>query len=201
MFSPNASFSGELIFYDRNGFKVLYKVEFHNAYVVNLTESFDHNDNLPLHINLSITCGNIKVRNIKKIEMWMPNDPFIEVESTILETKQEQKEEIDVKFITKLERLDSYKGEFGFDWMRDNYEKDCEDYEKLKKEYTPTKIHNQEYFVPWLSMFPNQKNVKLKLKITEIEGTVKDTDIIKTPSKNGIKFEPKELKVSQANGK
>ena len=48
-------------------------------------------------------------------------------------------------------------------------------------------------------MFPKQENVKLKLTITEIEGTPKDIDIIKLPTKNGIKFEPNELKVSEAN--
>ncbi len=107
----------------------------------------------------------------------------------------------DLKFNVQFRRLDSYKGEFGFDWMRDNYKIISKDYDKLKKEYTPTKIHEEDYFVPWLSMFPNQEGVKLKLVITEIEGTVKDNDIIKLSSKDGIHFEPNELKVSEANGK
>ncbi len=113
-----------------------------------------------------------------------------------------------LSFIAKLERLDTYKGEFGFDWMRDNYlDKEdgtkgiCENQDALKKEYTPTKIHDQDYFVPWLSMFPNQENVILKLVITEIQGSVEDTDIIKLPPKSGIIFEPNQLKVSEANGK
>ncbi len=89
MFSPNASFSGELIFYDRDEFKTLYKVEFHKAYIVGLTEEFDNQDNLPLHINLAITCGAVKIKDVKKIENWVFEDPFIEVEPTVLEREQE----------------------------------------------------------------------------------------------------------------
>ncbi len=200
MFSPNASFSGELIFYDRDEFKILYKVEFHKAYIIDLTEEFDNQDNLPLHINLAISCGAIKIKGVKKIENWVFEDPFVEVEPTVLES-DEEKEVIDFKFTAKLERPDNYKGEFGFDWMRDNYKTICKDYNKLKKEYTPTKIHDTDYFVPWLSMFPNQKGVKLKLIITEIEGVSKNTEIIKLPPQRGIKFEPNQLKVSEANGK
>ncbi len=89
MFSPNASFSGELIFYDRDEFKTLYKVEFHKAYIVGFTEEFDNQDNLPLHINLTITCGAVKIKDVKKIENWVFEDPFIEVEPTVLENSGE----------------------------------------------------------------------------------------------------------------
>ncbi len=85
MFSPTKNFSGELIFYDRDLLKTLFKVEFHKAYVVGLEERFDHNDNLPLHINLAITCGAIKIRDVKKIEKWVQEDPFKEVAPTVLE--------------------------------------------------------------------------------------------------------------------
>ncbi len=204
MFSPNKCFSGEIIFYDRDLLKTLFKVEFHKAYVVGLEERFNHNDNLPLHINLAITCGAIKARDAKKIEKWVPEDPFKEVAPTVIEEVEEETEEqkeTDLKFTASFERLDSYQGEFGFDWMRDNYNEICNDYAKLKKEYTPTTIEGREYFVPWLSMFPNQKNVTLKLSITELEGKAKDTDIIKLSSEDGVKFEPNEFKVSEANGK
>ncbi len=85
MFSPTKNFSGEIIFYDRDLLKTLFKVEFHKAYVVGLEERFNHNDNLPLHINLAITCGAIKIRDVKKIEKWVPEDPFKEVAPTVLE--------------------------------------------------------------------------------------------------------------------
>ncbi len=101
MFSPNASFSGELIFYDRDEFKTLYKVEFHKAYIVGLTEEFDNQDNLPLHINLEITCGAVKIKDVKKIENWVFEDPFIEVEPTVIE--QQEEPEIIEMYYTDLE--------------------------------------------------------------------------------------------------
>ncbi|PIE48216.1 MAG: hypothetical protein CSA40_01445 [Flavobacteriales bacterium] len=70
MFSPNKCFSGEIIFYDRDLLKTLFKVEFQQAYVIGLDERYDHNDNLPLHINLEITCGVITIRGVQKIEKW-----------------------------------------------------------------------------------------------------------------------------------
>lgn len=110
-------------------------------------------------------------------------------------------EESDLKFIAEFRRPEDYEGEFGFDWMRDDYSTDCEDYESLKTEYTPAEIHGEEYLVPWLSMFPKQEEVKLKLSITEIEGLVLDSDVIKFPAKDGITFDPAEVKVSEAEGK
>ena len=108
MFSPNASFSGELIFYDRDEFKTLYKVEFHKAYIVGLTEEFDNQDNLPLHINLAITCGAVKIKDVKKIENWVFEDPFIEVEPTVLE---EVEKKVINCFITDVngDELEKYK--------------------------------------------------------------------------------------------
>ena len=38
-------------------------------------------------------------------------------------------------FLIHFRRPETYDGEFGFDWMRDNYKEICSDYEKLKKEY------------------------------------------------------------------
>ncbi|WP_435253790.1 hypothetical protein [Tenacibaculum sp. A30] len=106
-----------------------------------------------------------------------------------------------LKFIANLRRLDNYKGEFGFDWMRDDYQTICKDYEKLKKEYTLTKIHDEDYFVPWLSMFPQQEDIKLKLEVEILEGTATDVDIIKLPEKEGIRFEPEQVKVNESESK
>ncbi len=103
-----------------------------------------------------------------------------------------------LKFIAFFERINNtYDGEFGFDWMRDDYKTICQNYDALKKEYDPIKIHKQEYFTPWLSMFPNQERVKLKLKIKTIEGSIDDDDIVKIPSEKGVRFEPNEVKISE----
>ncbi len=74
----------------------------------------------------------------------------------------------ELEFIARLERKEDYNGEFGFDWMRSNYETICQSYEALKQEYNPTKIEGQDYFIPWLSMFPKQENVSLLLKIDKL---------------------------------
>lgn len=79
------------------------------------------------------------------------------------------------QYIVHFRRPDNYEGEFGFDWMRKEYlpiseggQGVCvEGLEELKKIYTPFKIdlkHKQtqqpygDYYVPWLTMFPNHKD-------------------------------------------
>ncbi len=95
----------------------------------------------------------------------------------------------------KNKRPNDYEGEFGFDWMRDNYSKICKDYEALKKEYENITISGKEYFVPWLSMFPEQKNVSLLLKVKKTnDDKIKKDDVIKLPAKDGIRFDPEEVK-------
>ena len=101
----------------------------------------------------------------------------------------------DLKFTVQLERKDDYNGEFGFDWMRNNYDTISQNYEALKKEYKDAQINDKEYFVPYLSMFSKQKNVSLNLKLNIAEGKVRKDDIIKLQSKHGIKFEPNEISV------
>ncbi|WP_299257364.1 hypothetical protein [uncultured Aquimarina sp.] len=100
----------------------------------------------------------------------------------------------DLKFTVQFERKDNYKGEFGFDWMRDDYGTGVSlNYEDLKKEYKETQINDQEYFVPYLSMLPDQDKVILNLKLDILEGKARKDDVIKFPAKGGIKFEPEEV--------
>ena len=306
MFSQTMKCKGEIIFYRRDGFSTLFKIEFANAQILSLSEKFNAIDDKPLHMNIRIGWGIMKMRGIIHEKTWNPNNPFVEITPTVLKepeptivevswqndkdeniqettygenvalvvtvdnhdggtveisiTKEDGSEfekgkkeltfsesvdddgkatisklEIEkqwetlkkvaidkliakvshngsskkssalkiiprLKFIAHIRRSSLYKGEYGFDWMRNDYKTICKNYDKLKKEYTPTKIEGKEYFVPWLSMFPKQKDIKLELKIEILENTVaKDDDIIKLPSKNGIKFDPEELKVSEAN--
>ena len=114
--------------------------------------------------------------------------------------------EIERKYLIHFRRPDNYEGEFGFDWMRDNYKEICNDYEALKKEYydaekkEKVEIEGQEYFVPWLSMFPNQKGVKLNLEVEKIDDyQVRDDDYIELPAKAGVSFNPDTFKVSEIN--
>ena len=123
-------------------------------------------------------------------ESYLPQS----TDNYVPQNEEEEKKE-EVKCIAWLERLETYKGEFGFDWMRDNYKDICENYEELKKEYEQITIEGETYFVPWLSMFPNQENVSLNLKVKITEGKPKNDDVVKLPSKNGIRFEPNEVKI------
>jgi len=70
------------------------------------------------------------------------------------------------------------------------------DFEKLKKEYAPAgekevwKYKYDDYFVPWVSMFPKQKGVKLLLEGTLYHEFAKpdDTDVVLLPKTNGVSF-------------
>lgn len=101
----------------------------------------------------------------------------------------------DITFTVHFERKKDYDGEFGFDWMRDNYKTISQNYEELKKEYNDAQINGSEYFVPYLSMLPNQENVIFNLNLDIIDGKARKDDIIKLPAKDGIKFEPNEISV------
>lgn len=190
---------GKVCFYN-NGFDYpptkTYK--FNDALLIYYKEVFYTEGIQPMKTIITISPA-IQNYGADFVKLW--NESWILPSERMPYQPMEQEQEVDLKFIAKFERLSRYKGDFGFDWMRDNYTNICQDYENLKQEYTPTTIHGEEYFVPWLSMFQNQTGVKLKLSIKEKEGAVKDSDIIKLPSKNGIKFVPDELKVSEANGK
>ena len=59
---------------------------------------------------------------------------------------------------------DYREGNYGFDWLRPNYDSIItSDYDSLKQEYTPKPIFGEDYYVPWLSIRKNQ-TVKLKLE-------------------------------------
>lgn len=89
MFSPNSMISGEIVFYKRDGFSVLFKIEFANAYILNLSEEFDHNNNLPLHMLLEIGWGIVRYKGVIIEKYWNPNNPWEEIERTEREVEQE----------------------------------------------------------------------------------------------------------------
>ena len=118
----------------------------------------------------------------------------------------DEDEDVTCHFSAYFERKLDYKGEFGFDWMRYDYKNICDDYEKLKKEYTPINVHGNEYFVPWVSMFPNQQDVELELWIEPIDdfqdsSILTEEDIIKLPAQKGIRFEPNEIVIKDTKDK
>ncbi len=105
------------------------------------------------------------------------------------------------KLTVNFERSEDYKGEYGFDWFRDYYEGSLVDkskLEQLKKEFTPTPINGNEYYVPWLAIKPGQSiTLKLNIDVLEkIKGKQKKKKII-LPDHNSVKFEPSEIEVSE----
>ena len=96
-------------------------------------------------------------------------------------------------FVVHFRRPQSYAGDFGFDWLQDEF-LTCTTLDKLKKEHNPCKILNQEYLVPWMSI-KNGQQATVNLIIEKIEGTPSDADVIKLKEQNGISFMPEIIKV------
>ena len=83
------------------------------------------------------------------------------------------------ELIVHFRRPDGYDGEFGFDWMRVDYKDICSNFEELEKDYESIKIYGKPYYVPWLSIFPDDykqqsekgKGVRLKLEIESLNNS------------------------------
>ncbi|MCF6189816.1 MAG: hypothetical protein L3J51_05025 [Cocleimonas sp.] len=107
----------------------------------------------------------------------------------------------ELKFYVEFRRHDMYLGEYGFDWMRNDYDAISKDYKKLKSEYTKstkepkenkfrytlTIVEGKEYFVPWLSFLPavmpsEEKIIKLSLRVYFLENNAEPDDIIRFSS-------------------
>ena len=106
---------------------------------------------------------------------------------------------IDYKFRVHFRRPLAYSGDFGFDWLQDEF-LTCTTLDRLKKEYKPCKILNQEYLVPWMSIKKHYQ-VRVNLTIEELDGVPSDIDIIKLKPQKGISFEPAQLRVVDIIGK
>ncbi len=88
MFSETAKCNGEIVFYKRDGLSTLFKIEFANAQILRLSESFDAYDSSPMHINISIGWGIARVRGLIHEEIWNPNNPFVDIEETVIEEEE-----------------------------------------------------------------------------------------------------------------
>lgn len=89
------------------------------------------------------------------------------------------------KFLIHFRRPSTYKGEFGFDWLKDEYiypidlvgnikKELCLDTNKLKDEYknkdvlNPITPYGKDYYCSWLNLLKNQE-VQLNIELEEIE--------------------------------
>lgn len=108
MFSPTEKCKGEIVFFKRDGLSTLYKMEFANAYVLQLSEHFDASGDSPLYMTISIGWGILKMKGIVHEENWNPNNPFISVEETVISSPEK---ELIRYFVTDTDgnALESYK--------------------------------------------------------------------------------------------
>ena len=108
MFSPTETLKGEIVFYKRDGYSTLFKIEFANAHILKLTENFDASGDAPMHMDIAIGWGIIKKRGIVHEETWNPNNPFVDIEETVL-TEKEKKVTRYTITNAEGEELESYK--------------------------------------------------------------------------------------------
>ena len=90
MFSQTMKCKGEIIFYRRDGFSTLFKIEFANAQILSLSEKFNAIDDKPLHMNIRIGWGIMKMRGITHEKTWNPNNPFETIAPTVINDKEEK---------------------------------------------------------------------------------------------------------------
>lgn len=82
-----------------------------------------------------------------------------------------------LELIVHFRRPDDYNGEFGFDWMRDDYKDICSNFDELGRDYESMKIYGKPYYVPWLAIFPDdhkqqsEKGIRLKLEIESLNNS------------------------------
>ncbi len=85
-----------------------------------------------------------------------------------------------LELIVHFRRPDDYDGEFGFDWMRDDYKDICSNFDELGRDYESMKIYGKPYYVPWLAIFPDdhndhkqqsEKGIRLKLEIESLNNS------------------------------
>ena len=93
MFSQTSKCRGKIIFYRRDGFSTLFKIEFANAQILQLSEQFNAVNDKPLHMTISIGWGIMKMRDVIHEKTWNPNNPFIEIAPTQISRGNEEKEE------------------------------------------------------------------------------------------------------------
>jgi len=171
-----------------------------DAICLNFTNEYFSEYNQPLKEYFTVSPGYM-LQNDQLIfeKNWKRTDLTADVEATRITTNEEEhdKESTEYKFIARIERTKDYNGEYGYDWLRNDYSTTCIEYEALKDEYEFLTIEGKDYYVPYISMYPNQDNAYFTLKIEEIEGKLKKDDIIKFQSHNGISFEPEEIKIKE----
>jgi len=128
-------------------------------------------------------------------------------------------EEKEPDYLIHFRRPQNYEGEFGFDWVRDEYIEIidsnipvCKTPEILEKHYKIRNFHNQKYYVPWLALLPfsteykygssiNKDGANLNLELQELTDLKDDgTKIVfKIDGKynDAVKITPASIELSE----
>lgn len=88
MFSPNSMIAGEVVFYQRDQMGILFKIEFANAYVLGLHVEYDHNNNMPLYMEIKIGWGISCYKGVIMEKYWNPNNPYEKATPITLQQKE-----------------------------------------------------------------------------------------------------------------
>ncbi|GHC50178.1 type VI secretion system tube protein TssD [Ulvibacter litoralis] len=107
--SPTSLCEGEIIFYKRDGFSTLFKIEFANAHITHLSEHFTSEGIDPMKLNLEISWGIIRMKGLVYEQPWNPYNPFVAQVAPTELPKEEKK--VTKYYITDVngEELESYK--------------------------------------------------------------------------------------------
>ncbi len=183
--SPSMMKKGYLVFYERDGMRTMRRIEFWDCYCVTYTEDFNHDGEAMIN-TFELTPGILSINGSKFIKPWRVSNPFTEIKPYEPKEEENKKQKCRIEFKAKNDDLKN--GVFGFDWMRDNYKNIVEDYDALKKVYTPIEdIEGKEYFIPWVSI---KKGQTITLKVDKDK--FKNIDKVTLEGK-GFEISPEEL--------
>ncbi|WP_299211626.1 type VI secretion system tube protein TssD [uncultured Aquimarina sp.] len=76
MFSTHTMYNGYVRFYKRDGYSKLFDFEFANCHCIHLQERFNAEGNSPLKMELVLSPGIQRVRDVLLEKNWNPSNPF-----------------------------------------------------------------------------------------------------------------------------
>ncbi|WP_067150924.1 type VI secretion system tube protein TssD [Pseudotamlana agarivorans] len=88
MFHPDRMCKGYIRFFKRDGFQKYFDIEFANAHIIKLREHFSSTGENPMTMQLSLSYGISRIRDLIHEKKWNPNNPFITQNTPIIKDKE-----------------------------------------------------------------------------------------------------------------
>ncbi|WP_378184162.1 type VI secretion system tube protein TssD [Aquimarina sp. SS2-1] len=129
MFSTHTMYNGYVRFYKRDGYSKLFDFEFANCHCIHLEEKFNAEGNSPLKMELVLSPGIQRVRDVLFEKNWNPSNPFTEAAPI---TEREEEKEPDPPKITEMK------------WIDDDEATEIKETNNLKKVFLYAKVKNIE---------------------------------------------------------